>query len=86
MDFAFQYVQEGHKLALEAQYNYESGRTGKNGLCSAEKSRNGEYAIGGYINVDNSNCDDLYESLYTVQPISVAVDAGSWSFYSGGVL
>lgn len=60
-----------------------SGNTGK---CDKTKENKCKIKnLKGYEDVEENNPDALYEAL-TGRPISVAVDAGIWSFYGGGVL
>lgn len=84
MTNSFEYLIElDEGLDLQSEYPYVSGN-GKEPNCKSKESRKGAYKIGGYIQVVNNDCDDLYNAI-NVQPVSVAVDASGWSFYSGGV-
>lgn len=41
--------------------------------------------VGGWVKLPENNASALIEAVATVGPISVSVDASSWSFYGGGV-
>lgn len=84
MTNSFEYlIQTDEGLDLQKEYPYTSGN-GSEKACKHKEAEKGAYTIGGYIEVENNNCQELYESLFQ-QPVSVAVDASGWSFYSGGV-
>jgi C1A family cysteine protease len=76
MDYAFQYV-EAKGISTEAEYPY----TGYDGSCQKD---NGSWKISGYTDVPAGSTSEL-KSACNTQPVSVAVDAESWQFYSGGV-
>lgn len=85
MDSPFEYIIADHPLALQDEYPYTDGRTSRTSSCKSKEEKLGKYAIASYIDVEPNNSADLYSKL-TIQPISVAVDASTWSFYSGGVV
>jgi len=76
MDSAFAYVKD-HGLKTEDEYPYKA----VNQQCDA--SSGGQYKISGFI--DTPGCDNLLNTL-SQRPVSVAVDASTWSLYRGGVL
>ena len=57
-----------------------------NGACQKPKLKESAVAISGYVNVTASCEADLLRAA-AAQPVSVAVDAGSfvWQLYGGGV-
>ena len=59
---------------------------GMNGACQKPKLKESAVAISGYVNVTASSEADLLRAA-AAQPVSVAVDAGSfvWQLYGGGV-
>ena len=61
-------------------------RAGMNGACQKPKLKESAVAISGYVNVTASSEADLLRAA-AAQPVSVAVDAGSfvWQLYGGGV-
>lgn len=76
MTNGFEYIMNRGAL-LEKDYEY----LGVDGKC---KLNGGPYKINNFIEVKSGNTDDLCNSLLK-QPISVAVDASNWQFYSDGV-
>lgn len=75
MDSAFQYVKD-HGLQTEQEYPYKA----VNQPCAAD---GGNYKISGFVDVPG--CDNLKNAL-SGRPVSVAVDASTWSLYKSGVL
>ena len=61
-------------------------RAGMNGACQTPKLKESAVSISGYVNVTASSEPDLLRAA-AAQPVSVAVDAGSfvWQLYGGGV-
>ena len=57
-----------------------------NGACQTPKLKESAVSISGYVNVTASSEPDLLRAA-AAQPVSVAVDAGSfvWQLYGGGV-
>ncbi|XP_050513033.1 procathepsin L-like [Diabrotica virgifera virgifera] len=78
MTDAFFYV-EHHGLSSEEQYPY----TGVDGHCNHVKDKQVS-SISGYVELDETE-SALADALATVGPVSIAVDADTWQFYSGGV-
>ena len=77
MDDAFQFVIK-NGITTESAYPY----TAVDGTC---KTSTGAYKISSYTDVAAGNCNDLGSALQK-QPVSIAVDAETWQFYSGGVI
>ena len=75
VDSGFQYVID-HGLTTEENYPYSS----RDNTCKVD---GGPYKISKFVDVPG--CQGLYNALH-LQPVSVAVDASTWSLYSGGVL
>lgn len=74
MTGAFQYTM-AHGLRSEGDYPYVA----RDQNCGAD---GGEFKIGAYVT--GEGCDTL-KYLIGRNPTSVAVDAGNWSSYGGGV-
>ena len=75
MDNALRYI-EDHGITTESAYPY----TAQNGTCS--------YNGGGYkthSHQDIAQSVSGLKSAIATRPVSIAVDAQSWSFYGGGV-
>jgi len=64
----------------EAQYPYK----GVDGVCK-DGSTTAMAGISGFTKLTENSYDDVMNTLATVGPIAVAVDASSWSFYSSGI-
>jgi len=80
MDQAFKYlIAEGIKT--ESSYPY----TARDGVCKASSATTDSFKITGYTDVSSGSTSDLEVALNS-RPVAVAVDASSWSSYSGGIL
>lgn len=75
MDSAFQYAID-HGITTQGLYPYVA----RNQACAKD---GGEIKVNGFVDVPG--CDNLANAL-SARPVSVAVDAGQWSLYKGGVL
>ncbi|XP_066529050.1 procathepsin L-like [Hoplias malabaricus] len=82
MDKAFEYVQENRGLDTEDSYPYE----GMDGRCRFNPSTVGATCTG-YVDIPSGDEMALQEAVATVGPVSVAIDAGHYSFqmYESGV-
>ncbi|KXG35943.1 ervatamin-B [Sorghum bicolor] len=82
MSWAFEFVMNNSGLTTERNYPYQ----GMNGACQTPKLKESAVSISGYVNVTASSEPDLLRAA-AAQPVSVAVDAGSfvWQLYGGGV-
>jgi len=80
MSSAFEYV-INNPLNSASAYRY----TGRDSTCNSNLAKNGTYGISSYMNVTENNCLAL-ENALNIQPVSVAVDASNWQFYSSGIL
>uniref|UniRef100_A0A0E0M2X7 Uncharacterized protein n=1 Tax=Oryza punctata TaxID=4537 RepID=A0A0E0M2X7_ORYPU len=82
MSWAFEFVVGNHGLTTEASYPYHAA----NGACQAAKLNQSAVSIAGYRNVTPSSEHELARAA-AAQPVSVAVDAGSFMFqlYGSGV-
>lgn len=74
MDNAFKFVKD-KGITLEDSYPYKAVKQ----ACAQET---GDFKISGFTDI--KNCSTLYTALVD-RPISVAVDASTWSNYKGGV-
>ena len=79
MDYAFEYL-EKKGFCTEQQYPY----TARDGSCQVSKCSAGP-TDKSYTDIPAKNEDALLKELAN-GPISVAVDASTWSFYSGGIM
>lgn len=84
---AFKYAEAG--LETEASYPYTSGASGVTGSCQSNASQVVvKVASAGYTTVSASATDEPQMAAYVgaAGPLSVCVDAETWSSYTGGVL
>ena len=80
MTYAFEYLEE-NGFCLESQYPY----TARDGTCKASSLCGSGPMDKAYVELPSGNEDKLLSELAN-GPVSVAVDAETWSFYSGGIL
>ncbi|KAJ8616460.1 hypothetical protein MRB53_035832 [Persea americana] len=82
MDNAFQFIQHNQGLTAESTYPY----TGVDGICNTKKAAAHVARISGYEDV-SANSEEALLKAVAKQPVSVAIDAGGYSFqfYSSGV-
>ncbi|KAL5973642.1 Senescence-specific cysteine protease sag39 [Asimina triloba] len=82
MDDAFDFIQQNHGLATEANYPYK----GVDGTCNSAKAANRAAKISGYEDVPAYSESALLKAV-AMQPVSVAIDAGGSAFqsYKSGV-
>ena len=82
---AFDYAKGG--LELDSDYPYTSGKAGVTGSCDADSSK---YVVKttGYKTVSSSASGESSMASYvgSTGPLSVCVDASTWSSYTGGIL
>lgn len=82
IDEAFEYIRQSNGITSEANYPYQ----GSEGDCQAsENADNSAAHITGYEDVPANSEEALLQAV-SQQPVSVAVDATNFQFYSGGVL
>lgn len=79
MDYAFDYLRT-HGFCTGAQYPY----TARDGTCRASMCTSGP-TCRGFVDIPARNENALLNELAN-GPISVAVDASTWSFYGGGIV
>ena len=79
MDYAFEYAMR-HGLTTYEAYDYEE----LNKPCQYSRIKNG-VKISGFQDVPPNNVDALIWAV-SKQPVSIAVDASVWQFYSTGVI
>jgi len=81
MDNAFEYL-ETHGFCTEDQYPY----TARDGTCKAADLCGSGPNDKAFVDIPAGNEDKLTSEMVASGPISVAVDASTWSFYSGGIM
>ena len=80
MDYAFEYL-ESNGFCTGAQYPYKA----RDQTCQAAKLCTAGPMDKAFVDIPEGNENSLLDSLQ-VGPVAVAVDAESWSFYSGGIM
>ncbi|KAK3130443.1 hypothetical protein QOZ80_6BG0493520 [Eleusine coracana subsp. coracana] len=82
MSWAFEFVMQNHGLTTESNYPYK----GTNDDCQKPKLKESAVTIAAYRNVTPNSEPDLLRAA-AAQPVSVAIDGGSFMFqlYGSGV-
>ncbi|KAL6655307.1 hypothetical protein ACP70R_006133 [Stipagrostis hirtigluma subsp. patula] len=82
MSWAFEFIMKNKGLTTEENYPYQ----GTNGACQTPKLKESAVSIAGYRNVTPNSEPELLRAA-AAQPVSVAMDAGSFMFqlYGSGV-
>lgn len=82
-ELALDYLEKVGGMVMEQDYEYIS-MFGDSGQCDEMKVKHPTVMIGGYKGVPTNN---LAATMYALSqgPLIVAVDAGKWSFYGGGI-
>jgi len=80
---AFEFIADNEGLSAEANYAYKALTAN---TCDAKRSLSHHVAINGYEDVPSNDEEALLKAVAN-QPVSVAIDAGSYAFqlYSSGV-
>jgi C1A family cysteine protease len=82
---AFEYAEAG--LETEADYPYTSGKAGVTGTCKSDSSK---FVVKttGYTTVSSNARGESSMASYvgSTGPLSVCVDAETWSSYTGGIM
>jgi C1A family cysteine protease len=83
---AYKYIQ-ANPLCTYAQYPYTSGTTELTGACNSNNQANCKTTGGTlstYAVIPTGNCGAL-QAAVAAQPVSVCVDASTWSYYQSGI-
>ena len=80
---AYNYVKRNGGIETEEAYPYTSGAAGEEGTCSAQSSK---FVLGltGYETLKSEA--DMTSYVKSTGPVSIAIDASTWSTYTGGIL
>ena len=80
-ELAYTYLQKSPSgLAQESDYPYKA----VDGFCK-DKKVTGAATVSSFKKLTENSYEDVLNTLATVGPIAVAVDAASWSSYGGGI-
>eukprot|EP00618_Florenciella_parvula_P036491 CAMPEP_0119483076 /NCGR_PEP_ID=MMETSP1344-20130328/10639_1 /TAXON_ID=236787 /ORGANISM="Florenciella parvula, Strain CCMP2471" /LENGTH=333 /DNA_ID=CAMNT_0007517539 /DNA_START=64 /DNA_END=1065 /DNA_ORIENTATION=+ len=82
---AYTYLESG--IETDANYPYTSGTAGVTGTCQADSSKFVAKTTG-YTTVSSSASGEASMATYVSEtgPLSICVDAETWSSYTGGVM
>jgi C1A family cysteine protease len=86
VDKAWDYVEGAGGLELESDYPYKSGTTGTSGTCNYDKSKVQQTISSYAYATKNKNESQMVTASYTYGPLSIAVDAETWSAYKSGII
>lgn len=80
---AYNYVKRTGGIETEEAYPYTSGKAGDTGTCSAVSSKY-VLTVSGYETIKTESAMTSY--VKSTGPLSIAIDASTWSTYTGGIL
>jgi C1A family cysteine protease len=80
---AYNYVKRAGGIEQEVDYPYTSGAAGESETCSADKSKF-VLTVEGYETIKTESA--MTDYVLSTGPVSIAIDASTWSTYSGGIL
>lgn len=82
IDYSFDYIINARGIQSETTYPYQC----QMGICKYQ-ANNTAATMNGYVDLPSGNEEHLKDSVGTIGPVSVAVDAShmSFQFYSGGI-
>lgn len=80
---AYNYIKRNGGIEEEVNYPYTSGVNGTTGSCAADKSKF-VLTVKSYTKISGET--DMSNYVLATGPVSIAVDASTWSSYTGGIL
>jgi len=80
---AYNYVKRNGGIETEEAYPYTSGAAGESETCSADSSKF-VLSLDGYETLKTEASMTSY--VKSTGPVSIAIDASTWSTYTGGIL
>lgn len=80
---AYNYVKRAGGIETEQAYPYTSGKAGVTGTCAADNSKF-VLTLSGYETIKTESAMASY--VKSTGPVSIAIDASTWSTYTGGIL
>jgi len=86
VDKAWDYVEGAGGLELETDYPYKSGTTGTSGTCNFESAKVVQTLSSYGYATQTKNESQMVTASYTHGPLSIAVDAETWSAYKSGIM
>lgn len=82
-EHAYEYVQRAGGIETDSDYPYTSGTAGVTGDCKADSSKE-VVNIKGYTTINGE--DNMATYVQSTGPLSVCVDADTWSTYKSGIM
>jgi C1A family cysteine protease len=80
---AYNYVKRNGGIEKEEDYPYTSGAAGETESCSADSSKF-VLTLSGYETIKTESA--MTDYVKSTGPVSIAIDASTWSTYTGGIL
>lgn len=91
-EIGYEYVMNHGGIVLEDYYGYDSGRTGRDGVCGIQNKTSNSTIVGGIASIKNytvlpsNNYTVLMNTIAKYGPVSVSVAANTWIGYESGIL
>jgi len=83
-DLAFDYVSKSNGVYLESEIPYKSG-SGKDYPCEETLETKASATITGFVRLPLNDYASLMNAIATIGPLTVSVDATTWSSYDSGI-
>jgi len=80
---AYNYVKRAGGQEFEVDYPYTSGAAGDTGSCSSDKKKF-QLTVESFTTLKTET--DIANYVKATGPVSIAIDATTWSSYTGGIL
>lgn len=81
---AYDYIEQVGGLVQESAYPYVSGATGISYSCDTDATENPLVVVTDYYQYYTEQT--MAQHVGTVGPLSIAIDASTWSTYTGGIM
>lgn len=81
---AYNYVKRAGGIEQENDYPYTSGAAGVEGTCSSDKSKF-VLTVSDFSTIKSGE-DAMASYVLSNGPLSIAIDASTWSSYTGGIM
>ena len=81
---AYNYVKRAGGIELDSDYPYTSGADGSADTCSSDKNKF-VLTVSGYETIKSGE-SAMASYIKSTGPLSIAIDASTWSTYTGGIM
>jgi len=81
---AYEYIESIGGMVQETDYPYTSGTSGSTGTCSTSSTTDKVLTVSNYYTLSGES--SMASHVVKTGPVAIAVDASSWSSYTGGIL